>query len=74
MGWRNLRTAGAAARQMLMLVAAQEWNVSVIEITTEAGVLLNKSSGKSAGYDKMASIAAKIPVPKEVYRIYPFLT
>ena len=66
LGWRNLRTAGATARQMLMLAAAQEWNVPVSEITTESGVLLHRSSGKSAGYDKMSSIAARIPVPKEV--------
>jgi isoquinoline 1-oxidoreductase beta subunit len=66
MGWKNLRTAGAVARQMLMMAAAQEWNVPVAEITTDAGVLFHKGSGKSAGYEIMASAAAKMPVPKEV--------
>ena len=65
-GWKGLRTAGATARQMLCEAAAKEWKVSVNEITTEAGTLFHKSSGKSATYGEMASAASKIPVPKEV--------
>ncbi len=64
--WKGLRTAGAAARQMLREAAAQAWNVPVDEITTEAGVLNHKASGKTAGYGAMASAAAKLPVPKDV--------
>ncbi|HRI58230.1 MAG TPA: molybdopterin-dependent oxidoreductase [Saprospiraceae bacterium] len=65
-GWRGLRMAGASARQMLREAAARAWQVPVDEITTEAGVLHHKQSGKSAGYGDMASAAAQIPVPKEV--------
>ena len=65
-GWQGLRTAGAAARQMLREAAAQTWGVSVDEVTTEAGVLYHRSSGRSAGYGDMASAAATIPVPEEV--------
>lgn len=65
-GWKGLRMAGASARQMLREAAAQAWQVSVEEVTTEAGVLYHKASGKSATYGQMASAAAKIPVPKEV--------
>lgn len=65
-GWKGLRMAGALARQMLREAAAQAWQVSVEEITTESGVLYHKTSGKSATYGQMASAAAKIPVPKEV--------
>lgn len=65
-GWKGLRMAGATARQMLRETAAQTWRVSVDEITTEAGVLKHKASGKSAGYGEMAGAAANIPVPKEV--------
>ncbi len=65
-GWQALRMAGASARRMLMEAAAQAWQVTVEEITTEAGVLHHKNSGKSAGYGEMASAAAKIPVPEEV--------
>lgn len=65
-GWKGLRTAGATARQMLRQAAANVWLVPVDEITTEAGVLYHKASGKSAGYGEMASAASKIAVPKEV--------
>jgi len=65
-GWKPLRTAGATARQMLKNAAAQTWNVPANEITTEAGVLFHKASGKQAGYGEMASIAAKLEVPKDV--------
>lgn len=65
-GWKSLRTAGATARQMLREAAAKQWQVPVAEITTEAGVLYHKTSGKSATYGEMALEATKIPVPQEV--------
>jgi len=64
--WEPLRMAGASARQMLRTAAAQTWQVPIEEITTDAGVLHHKISGKSAGYGEMASVAATIPVPEEV--------
>src|SRR5690606_35988432 len=65
-GWNILRTAGATARQMLINAASQAWEVPAREITTEAGALHHKSSGKKAGYGEMASMAATLPVPEEV--------
>lgn len=64
--WKGMRTAGATARQMLREAAATAWKVPVNEITTEAGMLHHKSSGKSASYGEMASAAANVAVPKEV--------
>jgi isoquinoline 1-oxidoreductase subunit beta len=64
--WEPLRMAGASARHMLREAAAQAWQVPVEEVTTEAGKLHHKASGKTAGYGEMASAAAAIPVPKEV--------
>lgn len=64
--WPGLRMAGATARRMLREAAAQAWQVPVEEVTTEAGTLFHKSSGKSASYGEMASAAAQIEVPKEV--------
>jgi len=64
--WKGMRTAGATARQMLREAAATTWKVPVNEITTEAGLLYHKASGKSASFGEMASAASKIPVPKEV--------
>lgn len=66
LGWKPLRTAGATARQMLINAAAQTWNVPAAEITTDAGVLHHKPSGKKAGYGEMASAAASLPVPEEI--------
>lgn len=63
--WKPLRNAGATARQMLVNAAAQTWNVPAGEITTEAGTLYHKTSGKKAGYGEMASLAATLPVPKD---------
>ena len=65
-GWKPLRTAGATARKMLIDAAAQAWKVPAEEITTEAGFLIHKASGKKAGYGELASAAAKLEVPKEV--------
>lgn len=65
-GWKILRTAGAAGRQMLINAAAQTWKVPAGEITTGGGIIHHKASGKEAGYGEMASLAATLPVPKEV--------
>ncbi len=64
--WEPLRMVGASARQMLREAAAQTWQVPVGEITTEAGVLHHKASGRSAGYGEMASAAVDITIPEEV--------
>lgn len=65
-GWRVLRTAGASARYMLRVAAAQAWGVSTEEVTTKHGVLYHEPTGKSASYGAMASAAANVPVPEEV--------
>lgn len=65
MYWKPLREAGAAARQMLREAAARTWNVPVDEVKTKAGVL-SHAGGKSAKYGDMASIAATLPVPKDL--------
>ena len=64
--WTALRMAGASARHMILVAAAQAWDVPVKEITTEAGVIHHKASGKEAGYGEFASAAAEVPVPEEV--------
>lgn len=65
-GWTPLRTAGATARAMLVSAAAQSWNVPASEITTNAGQMEHKASGKKAHYGEMASLAATLEVPEEV--------
>ncbi|MFK2820098.1 molybdopterin cofactor-binding domain-containing protein [Flavobacteriaceae sp. LMIT009] len=64
--WQPLRMAGASAKHMLKQAAAEEWQVSIEEITTENGTVHHKGSGQSLGYGDLASKAATIPVPEEV--------
>jgi isoquinoline 1-oxidoreductase subunit beta len=66
MYWKPLREAGAKARQMLVLAAAETWGVPAEEITTKAAMLYHEKSGRSATYGSVASKAAALPVPKEV--------
>jgi len=65
-GWESLRMAGATARHMLIAAAAEAWQVSAEEITTDGGILSHKASNKSANYGEMASAAAGMPIPEEV--------
>ncbi len=64
--WNGLRMAGATARKMLCISAAQFWDVSMDEITTESGFLNHEKSGRKLSYGEMASSAAKLPIPEEV--------
>lgn len=64
--WKVLRMAGASARHLLRLAAAQAWNVPLEEISTEAGVLLHQPSGQSAHYGSMAAAASKLEIPANV--------
>lgn len=53
-----MRTAGAAARQMLIECAAQRWNVSTDECTASMSYVQHNSSGQSLSYGDLASDAA----------------
>lgn len=65
-GWESLRMAGATARRMLLEAAAQQWEVPVGELTTEAGMIKHAASKKSIGYGEIASAAATIAVPEKI--------
>ena len=63
--WERLSKAGAAAREMLIAAAAKNWKVVPAECRAENGWVLH-TSGKKLSYGKLATAAAKLPVPKEV--------
>ena len=63
--WEPMRQAGAAAREMLVTAAAQQWNVPAAECTTEKGSVLHAASNRRANYGDLVERAAKLPVPKE---------
>lgn len=63
--WDPMRQAGAAAREMLIAAAAQQWNVSPAECKTEKGSVMHAGSNRRAGYGELVERAAKLPVPKQ---------
>ena len=63
-----VRRGGAAARMMLLQAAADEWKVSVGELTVTDGVITHSASSRSLSYGKLADAAAKLepPDPKAI--------
>jgi isoquinoline 1-oxidoreductase beta subunit len=64
-GYEPLRRAGAAAREMLVAAAAQQWGVPASECTTREGVVRHERSGRSARYGELAEAAARLPIPEQ---------
>jgi isoquinoline 1-oxidoreductase beta subunit len=63
-GWGKLRTAGAAARAMLVGAAADAWKVDPAQIKVADAKLLGPS-GQSATFGEMAEAASKRATPKD---------
>src|SRR5215831_10176311 len=64
--WGPLRKAAAAAREMLIDAAAQQWGVGRKECKAKDGAILHVPTGRRIKYGSLASSAALQPVPKEV--------
>ncbi|MFD0796339.1 xanthine dehydrogenase family protein molybdopterin-binding subunit [Maribacter chungangensis] len=64
-GWPGLRVAGATARQMLLLAAAQKWNVPLSELTTDMGTVFHEASGQQVSYGDLAALAQNITLPED---------
>jgi isoquinoline 1-oxidoreductase subunit beta len=58
-----VRQGGAAARQMLLQAAANEWGVPVEQLKVDKGVITHDASKRSTTYGKVATAASKLPVP-----------
>ena len=63
--WESLRKAGAAAREMLLQAAGQQWGVPAEECTARSGSIVHAASGRQAGYGELAALAATLPVPED---------
>ena len=61
--YMQYRTAGAAARDMLLQAAAQDWGVAVTDLTLHNGVI--SGAGKTGGIGDFIATAAQIDVPAE---------
>lgn len=62
--WARLSLAGAAAREMLITAAAQQWKVDPAACRAENGVVFGPA-GRQLSFGKLSARAAKLPVPKE---------
>jgi isoquinoline 1-oxidoreductase beta subunit len=60
-----VRKGGAAAREMLVAAAAQEWGVPASECSVAKGVIKHGASGRTTTFGKVAAAASKLEPPKE---------
>jgi isoquinoline 1-oxidoreductase beta subunit len=61
-----VRKGGAAARQMLIQAAANEWKVPASECSASNSAITHNSSGRKTTFGKVADAAAKIEPPQDV--------
>lgn len=61
--YEPMRRCGAAARSMLELAAANQWQVPVGECRAQLHTVLHQPSGRQLGYGALAEAAAALPVP-----------
>ena len=59
----TMREAGATARHMLLMAAAQRWNVAPSACHTEASAVVLGAAGKRLSYGALVGGAAKLQVP-----------
>ena len=59
-----LRTAGAAARTMLVAAAAQIWAVDPQTCRAEHGTVVHVPTGQRLGYGDLVSVASTLPLPE----------
>jgi isoquinoline 1-oxidoreductase beta subunit len=63
--WKPLRTAGAAARLMLIAAAAQQWQVDPASCSTSDGMVRHAPSGRTIGYGDLVDAASTQAVPQD---------
>ncbi|HEU4518251.1 MAG TPA: molybdopterin cofactor-binding domain-containing protein, partial [Microvirga sp.] len=61
-----VRKGGAAARQMLIQAAADEWGVPAAECRAANSVITHAPSGRTTTYGKVADAAARVAPPADV--------
>jgi isoquinoline 1-oxidoreductase beta subunit len=60
----TLRKSGAAAREMLLTAAAQEWGVPITECAVAKGRVRHLKGTRTLTYGNLSERAAKLPVPQ----------
>jgi isoquinoline 1-oxidoreductase beta subunit len=64
--WMPLREAGAKARQMLLIAAANAWGAPPAECSTQQGVVVHQRTRRRIKYGELVEAAAALPVPATV--------
>lgn len=64
-GWKTLRKAGAAAREMLATAAAARWKVERAACAASGGAIVHTVSGRRLDYAALVADAAKLPLPND---------
>ena len=61
--WLPLRRAGAAAREMLIIAAAQKWEVTADTCKAADGQVVHGNPKRYLSYGELVEAAAKLPIP-----------
>ena len=64
--WDRLRKAGAEARMMLVMAAADLWRVDPASCRAENGLVIHKPTERRLSYGRLAEKAAQMKPPQEV--------
>src|SRR6202158_939364 len=64
--WEPLRKAGATARALLVLAAAQQWKVDPKTCRTALSQVIHDASGRRLSYGALAVGASTLPAPNDV--------
>ena len=62
--WLPMRSAGAAARSLLIEAAAQTWGVSKESCIARLGRVEHPASGRALAYGDLAAAASRLPAPE----------
>jgi isoquinoline 1-oxidoreductase subunit beta len=61
--WKPLRIAGATARAMLVLAAAEQWQVDPSSCAASNGTVTHAASGRALAYGDLVDAAGRLPIP-----------
>lgn len=64
--FKQMRTAGAVAREMLIAAAAKHWGTAATSCEAIKGTVRKKDRSESLAYGELAADAAKVAVPEDV--------
>jgi len=62
--WETLRKAGATARTMLVMAAAQQWKVDPAACRAASSQVIHDPSGRTLAYGALVGAAGSIPPPE----------